>query len=334
MENNKDYFELLIMRVLAGEASTKDQDELTNRIERSEEDRRLFAQYKMLWQINPADAEKAILNKTIAWQKINEKIHQIEDSEKKGTHNPLFGINLNYVYAVSGIAALLLLFIGVYMLISQPQTVPMLSHHNNGEVPDGPLVLPDGSVVYFNGTAALHFPEEFSHAERRVKLEGSAWFEVTTHPKKPFIVEIEQAHVMVLGTSFDITLKDPQTTRISVVSGKIEFFADSGESIILSKNERVTFDKETPQLNTESFDNLNFLAWKTGRLEYTETLLREVFHDLEQTYPVSISFNEEIASYKLTARFIDEKPEDIFATLKMLFGFTIEENNGHYLIKN
>lgn len=332
MENNKNSFEILILRALAGEASAKEQGELKNRIERSEDDRRLFEQYKLLWQIEPADAEKAKINNALAWQKINEKINQIEDSEKKGPNNPLFGINLNYVYAVSGIAALLLLFIGVYMFISQPQTVPMLSHHTNLEVPDGPLVLPDGSVVYFNGSATMHYPEEFSHAERHVILEGSAWFEVA--PGKPFIVELEQARVLVLGTSFEIARKDPQLTRLSVLSGKVQFFAESGESMILQKNERVTFNKETKALYSETFDNLNFMAWKTGRLEYNEAPLKEVFYDLEKTYPLSITFDEEIATYKLTARFINEKPEDIFKTLKMLFDLTITEVNGHYLIKN
>lgn len=332
MENNKNSIEILILRALAGEASAEEQGELRNRIERSEADRRLFDQYKLLWQIEPANAEKARINNALAWQKINEKINLIEGSEKKGTTHHQFGINLKYVYAVSGIAALLLLFIGVYMFISQPQTVPMLSHHTNMEVPDGPLVLPDGSVVYFNGTATLHYPEEFIHGERRVKLEGSAWFEIA--PGKPFIVEIEQARVMVLGTSFEIARKDLQLTRLSVLSGKVEFFAESGESMILQKNERVTFNKETKELDSETFDNLNFLAWKTGRLEYNEAPLTEVFYDLEQTYPVSIIFDEEIATYKLTARFINEKPEDIFKTLEMLFDLTIKEDNGHYLIKN
>ena len=50
------------------------------------------------------------------------------------------------------------------------------------------VVLPDGSKVWLNNAATLKYPREFSEKERNVYLEGEAYFEVTHHENKPFIL--------------------------------------------------------------------------------------------------------------------------------------------------
>lgn len=51
------------------------------------------------------------------------------------------------------------------------------------------LVLADGTRVWLNAETELSYPSYFSGKDRRVKLKGEAYFEVTADTSRPFIVE-------------------------------------------------------------------------------------------------------------------------------------------------
>ena len=65
------------------------------------------------------------------------------------------------------------------------------------------IVLADGSQVWINSQSVLEFPSRFTGGERRVKLKGEAYFEVSRNESKPFVVEVEDKEVRVLGTQFN-----------------------------------------------------------------------------------------------------------------------------------
>ena len=57
------------------------------------------------------------------------------------------------------------------------------------------LVLADGSRVWLNAGSSLKYPETFSNGERRVYLNGEAYFEVTTDGEHPFVVDLKTSAV-------------------------------------------------------------------------------------------------------------------------------------------
>lgn len=62
----------------------------------------------------------------------------------------------------------------------------------------------DGTVAHLNSESKIHYPVKFGLFERRIRLEGEAYFEVTHNPRRPFVVEFEGGEIQVLGTSFKI----------------------------------------------------------------------------------------------------------------------------------
>lgn len=77
------------------------------------------------------------------------------------------------------------------------------------EVPAGrqfQLTLADGSEVWLNAGTVLEYPASFEgEKERRVRLEGEAFFEVERDSVHPFLVEFgKEECVRVLGTSFNV----------------------------------------------------------------------------------------------------------------------------------
>ena len=83
---------------------------------------------------------------------------------------------------------------------SQTQPLPAGEKEveNRVEVPRGAefcLSLADGSRVWLNSDSRLTYPVAFSKDSREVKLEGEAYFEVTHHENKPFIVHLSLIHI-------------------------------------------------------------------------------------------------------------------------------------------
>src|SRR5690606_23823940 len=57
------------------------------------------------------------------------------------------------------------------------------------------VVLPDGTNVWLNSSSSIKYPTKFDLTERRVELQGEAYFEVVTNKNKPFIVTTEKETV-------------------------------------------------------------------------------------------------------------------------------------------
>ena len=65
------------------------------------------------------------------------------------------------------------------------------------------LLFQDGSKVYLNSNSHIRYPKKFSFFERKVYLEGEAWFEVSKEDNCPFVVDLNCLKVKVLGTKFN-----------------------------------------------------------------------------------------------------------------------------------
>ncbi|MFC2384753.1 MAG: FecR family protein, partial [Hoylesella saccharolytica] len=66
------------------------------------------------------------------------------------------------------------------------------------------VVLADGTQVYLNADSRLTYPTAFSGKERRVQLQGEAYFTVEKDADKPFIVESYDMMIKVTGTQFNV----------------------------------------------------------------------------------------------------------------------------------
>ncbi len=64
------------------------------------------------------------------------------------------------------------------------------------------LILADGSHVWLNSASSLRFPAAFTAKDRKVALNGEAYFEVAKDASKPFIVETGSMQVRVSRYAF------------------------------------------------------------------------------------------------------------------------------------
>ncbi|MFR3329863.1 MAG: FecR family protein [Odoribacter splanchnicus] len=150
------------------------------------------------------------------------------------------------------------------------------------------LVLADGTKVMLNAETRLRFPEAFGDGERKVFLEGEAYFEVARDGKHPFTVAFEEGTVRVLGTQFNVKAYAGQETVATLVKGKVEVEAGP-EAVVLQPGEQcriVTGD--TPALVVGEADLMVALAWKNGEFVFKDASLQQVLGELSRWYNVEI----------------------------------------------
>ena len=67
------------------------------------------------------------------------------------------------------------------------------------------VILPDNTKVMLNSGAKLMLSDDFNETERRVDLDGEAFFDVARNPEKLFIVCCRDNEYIVRGTSFNVS---------------------------------------------------------------------------------------------------------------------------------
>jgi len=77
-------------------------------------------------------------------------------------------------------------------------------------------------VVWLNDGTTLKYPDKFATNERRVYVDGEAYFEVASNPKRPFIVENPMMNTRVTGTKFNLNAyEDDNYFEATLIEGKI-----------------------------------------------------------------------------------------------------------------
>ena len=90
-----------------------------------------------------------------------------------------------------------------------------------------PITLEDGTEVYFNSETRFRYPVKFGDRERKVFLVGEAYFKVKREVDRPFIVEIGENRIEVLGTEFNARYYPEENKQMTtLVSGKVKFISN------------------------------------------------------------------------------------------------------------
>jgi ferric-dicitrate binding protein FerR (iron transport regulator) len=324
-------YKSLIVRHLAGEASPDDEKELQSWLDAGADNKALYEEFYNIWQYTPKNTSDVVIGSEMAWDIINRGIEAEEQQMKlRSKFRPL-----TVLYAISGMAAVILIALGLWLYIDGTSNNEMIGHEVAGSDIEM-LTLPDQSAIYMNPGAKIQYPEKFSGKQRTVKLSGDAFFEVSINKDQPFIIEMENTAIKVLGTSFYIDNNAINGVEVSVVSGSVLFYSlnpDIGMEVVLEKGEKGIFDLLAGSMVKEQLQSFNFMAWKTGVLVFDQAPLQQVMDDILKTYGLQMDDGSNLPDLKLTARFDNEKPDDIFRTIGMLYGLEIELTQNTVTIK-
>jgi len=194
--------------------------------------------------------------------------------------------------------------------------------------------LPDGSVAVINSGSLLIYPEEEMDGKRIVYLNGEAFFEVEYNRDLPFIVKTNGLEVEVLGTKFNVSAyPDMPKITTTLKEGKIRINFDSTvrESVTLSPNDEVIYNRETDEIIYGKIADRYIGAWREGHLLFNEAPITEILRSFEHRYGVNVYLNSnKYTKDKLTVKFIHGETikESLLVLEKIIpnFSYRLEDN--------
>lgn len=178
------------------------------------------------------------------------------------------------------------------ILFSTPATEQTVAVH--GERKE--IIFQDGSKIFLNAGTQIFYPSHFGLSERRVELDGEAYFEVTPNPRRPFVVQIGDAAIRVLGTSFNAkAYACEKIIDVVLIEGTVEF-THGDKQYLMHPSQRLVYDKTTGKGELYADTNANHEAlWRKNIISFRDTPLREVITTLERWYDVKFEVLDEAA---------------------------------------
>ncbi|NNE29504.1 MAG: DUF4974 domain-containing protein [Saprospiraceae bacterium] len=258
----------------------------------------------------------------MAWTKVKGKITpSIELPSKKR------GLGMNLIK----IAAAAIILVGLAFVLRttfQKNSTP--SVYTNLEKAPEIMDMTDGSQILLSSKAQITFFPAVKE-ERKVRLEGQAFFDVEKNAEKPFIIETAEARIRVLGTSFDVHSENQQTV-VSVTEGVVEVSSlDSREKIrlVAGENTIVGVGMELVKENETkfSFEEYNDL------LSFSDLPLTEVFERLEWAYAYEFVWDsDKLNSCSLTGNFADKEINEVINILRSALSIESHQIAGKQVI--
>ncbi len=153
------------------------------------------------------------------------------------------------------------------------------------------ITLIDGTKVMLNSNSKIRFPGNFSKNSREVYAEGELFFEVARDNEKPFIVNINETKVTVLGTSFNVrAYPGENSVKTTLCTGKVQFSAEN-ISLTLAPGEQSVYQNTEKTIEKHSVDVYDYTAWKDGVTYFNNKSLSEIMYNLSMWYGFEYVFD-------------------------------------------
>jgi ferric-dicitrate binding protein FerR (iron transport regulator) len=195
-------------------------------------------------------------------------------------------------------AAAVLLFIAggamVYLFMPEGKPHPV-RWQTHGVAPGATkkITLADGSHIQLNAGSSFSYPEVFQGDKRIVQLEGEAFFQIAKAPALPFIVQIKDTEIEVLGTSFNVkAYEEDSTVSVTVETGRVRV-STHNTMVQLAPEEHLVIDRNHQEVHKYRENVTEATSWIKGGLYFNKTPVRNVINELMRRYNCSIVFENE-----------------------------------------
>lgn len=310
----------IIEKYLAGKSSKEEQIVLLEFLREGEANQLLFQNAKTAWQAHPH--KSFTLKEWEAWSRVRQ---QITTPIQRGSLTKFW---LNTYRAASIIAIILLvgLAFGVSLLNDQKVIVSTKPGQNLN------IVLPDSSRVMLNSSSSLvYHPLAFAF-NRKVELEGEAYFEVTKQKLRPFLVRSNDLKVKVLGTQFNVnTYSETGKYEVVLEEGSVHVSMASFKkcNATLSPGEKAVINKSNGKGEVSIVNTHLYTAWTEGVLYFYDSPFSDVITRLERRYGVKIELSDPLIKGFVFSTTIRNEPfEEVLNLVQEVLPVNASENEG------
>jgi transmembrane sensor len=320
MENTWNDMDELIGKVLAGEGSALEKEEVLRWAHQNQDNRKYYEDLKSIFDRSASTDVKIQFDTDAAWKKVKQRISNSESEViPLYTNKPLAFNQLMRIAA--GIVILMGVGYFTYQWIT-PSTQTLAVVSDSVTVQD---TLPDGSTAFLNKKSELTYKYNPREKTRKVVLKGEAYFSVKHEEENPFVIEADEILVRDIGTEFNLkAYPDKDTIEIIVTSGEVQFYTLLDSGLNLQAGEKAIYSKRNKKFYRIDKPDTNELAYKTKVFSFNNTDLRSVVNLLNEVYSSKIKLaNEKLYNCRLTANFKEDNASIIAEVIAETMGLTL-----------
>jgi ferric-dicitrate binding protein FerR (iron transport regulator) len=275
--------EKLIISYLHGKLTEVEIERLRLWIQESAENKKLFFEVKAIHDAvmdksRPIDAEgswqrllrkKALATRSALWRQIGR-------------------------YAAAGVLAAALTSVGFWLMPTQTESIATLYIGGDGLEADK-VVLPDGTQVCLGAKTSFRYENDYGKSQRRVYLDGEAFFDVSAVKDKPFIVKTHNQEIEALGTRFNVTAYSSDSVfTTTLLDGSVRLATEHmTQKQTLSPGQQLEYNCNARSLKIANVDASRFTAWISGYYYFPSQRLEAILHRLGNVYGMRFTVTSE-----------------------------------------
>jgi transmembrane sensor len=306
----------LLVKYMLGETSADERAQVEEWLAEGAENLAYYRQLQQVWEASKGLAHTKEVETDAAWQRLRTRIH--------GGQGPAV-VRPMPRFQGWRVAALFILIIGAailtYTLINREAPVQELSLRTTDKPQSD--TLSDGSVVMLNKNSVITYPSRFKGETRSIALKGEAFFSVTPNKEKPFVVQVNDVTIKVVGTSFNIRSEGGET-EVIVETGVVQV-TRAGKTVELRPKEKVTIEPTDTTLVKEAEPEELYNYYRTREFVCDNTPLWKLVDVLSEAYDARIVIDRpSLRGLPLTATFINtESLDQVLEVISLTFGITV-----------
>ena len=159
------------------------------------------------------------------------------------------------------------------------------------------VLLPDGTKVFLNAGSRLVYPENFTGKTREVFLMGEAFFEVQHDQNHPFVVQVGDLQIKVLGTRFNVSAYPSDNVIETVLSeGKVSMMQSDArffeKATDLAPDQLASYNRTTKTTAIKNVDTDYYTLWTKGVLKFESADLNRILKRVERFYNIRFKFSD------------------------------------------
>ncbi|TXG37180.1 FecR family protein [Seonamhaeicola maritimus] len=264
-----------LARWISGELSTEELKKFEN-----------SKDYTVLKRIN--DASQTLKAPTFNNQALLNKLREQTSAKPQTSKTRVIKLIPNWAYA----AAAVMIAFGVFYVMN------MQSNFNTGFSEQLAVVLPDNSEVKLNANSHLNYKTLNWRSDRKLELEGEAFFDV--EKGKTFKVITNEGVVEVLGTEFNVISRNTYF-EVQCMEGKVRVTSNT-----LHKNV-VLLPGEAVRIVNNNFEEWNFELnepnWLVGESTFYNAPILQVLQALENQFEITFDTSNIDSNKRFTGAF-------------------------------
>jgi transmembrane sensor len=312
----------LLVKYLLQEATSEERQEVEKWMAQNETNKKQFEHFELLWNESRKAAALSTVDETIAWQKFQQKLKEPKVIQLPARFN-LMKIAAAVVILVAGAWFLNTIFNTGSDKLQLVQTQMNILADT----------LPDGSVVTLNKNSSIEYKEKFTKGKiRSLKLKGEAFFSVTANKEKPFVIEVNDVQVKVVGTSFNIKTINGQT-EVIVKTGIVEV-TRNGKTIRLTPNEKTVTTVSDSVLAKNTVTDKLYDYYQSKEFVCDNTPLWRLVEVLNEAYNATIIIErKELRSLPLTTTFNNSSLDEVLTIISQTLQVQVVKQENQIILQ-